>query len=195
MSEELSKMPTEVMNKQWIYVHNPNVVDEKKRKIVEEDKYDDDLAMFIVMKNFEFNKDRTKALINTWDGTLKIPLTVEDLDKLAKKSGIISGKWMIYSSEENVNETWKVITRAVLEGKLGPSAKVSTKLQAKEKKINQYAICVYTLNYFDIKDVKRVRKELKKLEFKRSLCYKSDLYTYLDIYYKTTPLSPCRYRE
>jgi hypothetical protein len=75
---------------------------------------------------------------------------------------------------------------------LGSSAKVST--AAKDPPEKPHVICVYTRNYLDLDDVKRVRGTMRNLGFTEPLCYKPDLYTYLNIYTGTTKVSPCRYR-
>lgn len=51
----------------------------------------------------------------------------------------------------------------------------------------EYVVCVYTRNYLDTVDVKRVRHRLRELGYTQRLYYKSDLYTYLNIYHKTFP--------
>ena len=51
------------------------------------------------------------------------------LDKLFKKAievGDISGKWIIYAIEEDIDRLWNSIAIMTYQGRLGPSAKVST---------------------------------------------------------------------
>ncbi len=43
-------------------------------------------------------------------------------------------------------------------------------------------VCVYTRDFRDMADVRRVRSALKALGFVRPLSYKPDLYTYWDVY-------------
>jgi len=86
-----------------------------------------------------------------------------------------SGKWLIFVSLKNVDEVWAKIKKAVEEGKLGDSAKVAT---AKPNPLatdpNAKVICVYTYDYTDEKDVKRIREELRKLGITNKIPYKAD---------------------
>jgi len=86
-----------------------------------------------------------------------------------------SGKWLIFVDPENVNEVWVKINKAVEEGKLGDSAKVST---AKPNPLaggsKAHVICVYTYDWTDEKDVKRIREELRKLGITNKIPYKAD---------------------
>ncbi|MCW7075225.1 MAG: DUF1917 domain-containing protein [Candidatus Methanospirare jalkutatii] len=57
-----------------------------------------------------------------------------------------SGKWLIFVDPENVDEVWAKIKKAVEEGKLGDSAKVSTaKPNPLAGKSKAHVICVYTI--------------------------------------------------
>lgn len=86
-----------------------------------------------------------------------------------------SGKWLIFVDPENVDEVWEKIKKAVEEGKLGESAKVAT---AKPKplagKSGAKVICVYTYDWTDEKDVKKIREELRKLGITNKIPYKAD---------------------
>ena len=125
-------------------------------------------------------------------GRYEIPLTIEAIDNLALKTGVLGGKWLVYRSREEIDDVWLTIARATFNKTLGIGAKVST---AEEDESKRHVICIYTRNYLDLEDVKRVRGLLKDMGFAESLCYKPDIYTYLNIYKGTTKLSPCRHRE
>ncbi len=43
-------------------------------------------------------------------------------------------------------------------------------------------VCVYTRDFRDREDTRRVRSELRRLGFTRPLSYKPDLYTYWNVY-------------
>lgn len=116
---------------------------------------------------------------------------MEKLDELAQKSDILVGKWLIYRNDSEIDNVWKIIGRATFDGELGKSAKASTAMQNKRR----YTICAYTENYLNLDDVMKVREKLRLLGFTDELCYKPEIYTYLGIYYRTTRLSPCRYRK
>ena len=137
------------------------------------------------------SKDKKVIILESDGREISIPLNVESIDNLAKKSGILVGKWLIYRNASEIDTVWKVIAKSTINGELGTSAKVSTAM----KKSKRHVICAYTANYLDLNDAMRVREKLRQLGFTEELCYKPDIYTYLGIYYRTTSLSPCRYRK
>ena len=94
-----------------------------------------------------------------------------------------SGKWLIFVDRNEVDTVWATIKQATEEGKLGGSAKVST------AKPNQYAtdpktkvICVYTYDWTDEADVRRIRAELRALGITQKILYKADANTLQDKY-------------
>lgn len=99
----------------------------------------------------------------------------------AQETGVTSGKWMLFPSAEWVDSTWKKVVTAMDEGKLGSTAKVATDDGSGGARL----ICVYTDDFGDTEDVKRVLrgladKELVNME-SRPIYYKCDAYTHLDI--------------
>ncbi len=86
-----------------------------------------------------------------------------------------SGKWLIFIPEEAVDEVWARIGEATEQGKLGGSAKVATArpnplaLDPKKR-----VICVYTYDWTDEADVRRIREELRKLGITQQIPYKTD---------------------
>jgi len=85
-----------------------------------------------------------------------------------------SGKWLIFVDPENVDEVWAKIKKAVEEGKLGDSAKVLTAKSPLVGKSKAHVICVYTYDWTDENDVKRIREELRKLGITNKISYKAD---------------------
>lgn len=86
------------------------------------------------------------------------------------------GKWMIFSNENKVDDVWEIIRKETEKGNLGINSKVRT---AKKGELDIYdltmrVICVYTGNYKNKLDTRRVRNNLKKLGFTQHLCYKTD---------------------
>lgn len=70
---------------------------------------------------------------------------------------------------------WAKIKAAVEEGKLGDSAKVATaKPNPLAGRSKARVICVYTYDWTDEKDVKRIREELRKLGITNRIPYKAD---------------------
>ena len=179
-----SNPPTEVHDSPWVYIGS------YVRKRLRKSKFDEKLASVIASMSATISEDKTAINLELDGKRISIHLTVEKLDELARKSGIIIGKWLIYRNDSEVDDVWKRIAKSTFNGELGVSAKVSTAMQNNRR----YVICVYTSNYLDLEDVMRVREKLELLGFTEKLCYKPDIYTYLNIYYKKTPLSPCRYR-
>jgi hypothetical protein len=148
--------------------------------------HDEQLRRF-VLESFESNKiipysAREVVVIN---GKMEIPVRDEAIDKLAKETGLVIGKWLLYVSTAQIDEVWKKIASSTFNGKLGVDTKVSTPIQAASS--GKYVICVYTKNCLDLNDVNRVRERLRQLGFVARLYYKPDIYTYLNIYKKTFP--------
>ena len=108
----------------------------------------------------------------------------ESLEELAKKCSVTIGKWMLFPMPNEVDEIWAIVAKGTLEGRLGSQAKVAT--DASDGKPERL-ICVYTEDFTDVKDVKRVLKEMNRLGLvakgrtARCIYYKTDAYTYLDI--------------
>ncbi len=85
-----------------------------------------------------------------------------------------SGKWLVFVDHESVDELWVKIRKAVEDGKLGNSAKVSTAKPRPTGTSKKHVICVYTYDWTDEVDVKRIREELRKLGVRNKIPYKSD---------------------
>lgn len=78
---------------------------------------------------------------------------------------------------------WDKIKRATEDGKLGSSAKVSTaRPNPNAKDPNAKVICVYTYDWTDEKDAKRVREELRRLGISSKIPYKADNDTFAGKY-------------
>jgi len=178
-------LPTKVHDTPW--VHASSFV-KKRRKDKE---VDEKLVLAITSMTAEISEDKKIIVLDVDGKPVSIPVNVEKLDELARKTGILAGKWLIYRSDSEINDTWKTVAKKTFSGELGTSAKAGTAMQSKRR----HVICVYTSDYLYFEDVMTVRERLRSLGFTDKLCYKPDIYTYLDIYYRTTVLSPCRYRE
>ncbi|KIW25635.1 uncharacterized protein PV07_08801 [Cladophialophora immunda] len=99
-----------------------------------------------------------------------------DIRELATSQRVTAGKWMLVPREEEVDSVWAVVARAVWEGKLGTAAKVAT-AKAEEGMMvvdddgggsgtrdrGLRLICIYTGDFSDQADVKRVLQALKDL--------------------------------
>lgn len=86
-----------------------------------------------------------------------------------------SGKWLIFAPISQIDEVWMKIKLATEDGRLGDLAKVAT---AKPNPIatnpGVKVICVYTYDWTDEADVKRVRQELRALGITSKIPYKTD---------------------
>jgi len=127
----------------------------------------------------------------------------ENILKLAIAKGMTSGKvswtlvteidvymqlkprqWMLFPQADDVPRAWKLICEAVVEDRLGPSAKVGT--EGLKGRSNQRLICVYTRDFSDEEDIRRVVEELASMNLSprdgsKGLYYKPDAFTNLDL--------------
>lgn len=90
---------------------------------------------------------------------------------------------MLFPTSEDLPRYWRLVAEATSEGKLGPTSKVATYDPYNMK--DATLICVYTYNFADLDDVRRILNELLELglctEDGRAMYYKCDAYTYLGI--------------
>ena len=85
------------------------------------------------------------------------------------------GKWLIFVPLSEIDDMWVKIMRATEEGKLGGSSKVATaKPNPNARNLNTKVICVYTYDWTDKDDVRRVREELRQLGVSSKIPYKAD---------------------
>lgn len=102
---------------------------------------------------------------------------------LARETGVVSGKWMLFPTTDNVDEIWAAVAEATANDELGVSAKVATDDGSGTGRL----VAIYTHDYDDKEDVKRVLEKLIELGLvdsgsaTRPIYYKCDAYTYLDI--------------
>lgn len=89
-----------------------------------------------------------------------------------------SGKWLVFLSNATIDRYWPLIGDAVVAGKMGDSAKVSTAGSAAPRN-GRHVICVYTYDYEDKDDVMRIRQALRECGILRPVSYKRDLDTAL----------------
>jgi hypothetical protein len=88
-----------------------------------------------------------------------------------------SGKWLIFVAPRNVDEVWAKIRDAAEAGKLGGRAKVATAIldhMDLGERSGARVICVYTYDWTDEKDVRRVRRALRRLGIEGRIPYKAD---------------------
>ena len=83
------------------------------------------------------------------------------------------GKWMTYIPIEYANDVWKKIQISTEQGNLGYYSKMSAPILRSDRKTMVCVLCVYTYDCHDIKDIIRVREELRKLGFVKPISYQS----------------------
>jgi len=91
------------------------------------------------------------------------------------------GKWLIFVGSRYLSRIWRQIKIAVEEGRLGGSAKVPRHGSRAQNQSNG-VICVYTYDWKDCEDVKRIRDALRKIGIVRKISYKTDEDTERGIY-------------
>jgi hypothetical protein len=89
---------------------------------------------------------------------------------------------MLFVPEDDAAKVWKTVCHAVADNFLGIAAKIATYEEGKVIRL----ICVYTKDFDDMADVRRVALELQDLKLlprakNRFIYYKCDAYTHLDI--------------
>jgi hypothetical protein len=86
---------------------------------------------------------------------------------------------MLFPTEEAAQKVWLQVVEAVIANKLGTAAKIASSGPTR-------LICIYTKDFSDIADVKRVLEAMVTAGFTskdaaRPIYYKCDAFTYLDI--------------
>ncbi|KAJ3563740.1 hypothetical protein NP233_g8747 [Leucocoprinus birnbaumii] len=137
-------------------------------------------------------------------------VTPEMIDALAIKYGVLSGKWMVYSKPEAVDQLWRKIVRVVAFDRGYGQVKVSARkvLDSNEHGAQEqeggvpvpdegHVTCVYVEDYTNRQEVDELRKALR---FRASVFwkigFKPDVYTYLGIYKGNEwGLRPSRYHD
>ncbi|CCF47048.1 hypothetical protein CH063_04028 [Colletotrichum higginsianum] len=111
-----------------------------------------------------------------------------DILSLASACRIKAGKWMLFCQPKDVDEVWRVISKATANNELGIAAKVApwnphTDPTGRKDRI----VCVYTADFGDKADVTRILQKLRELRLVetmgRPIYYKPDAFTYLGIAY------------
>jgi hypothetical protein len=86
-----------------------------------------------------------------------------------------SGKWLVFVPISQVDDVWAKIKHATEDGRLGDSAKVATaKPNPNASDRSKKVICVYTYDWTDEEDVRRIRDELRVLGIASKIPYKTD---------------------
>lgn len=85
------------------------------------------------------------------------------------------GKWLVFVPLAQIDELWAKIKPATEQGRLGDFAKVSSaQPRPTATSPHEKVICVYTYDWTDEEDVRRIRQELRALGITRKIAYKAD---------------------
>ena len=167
-----SRLPSKTLKRQvrWIHVHNPQSLAKSE--------------------NESPNLDR---LSSAWDALCAVgQSTLEEIDCLAQNYNVLTGKWLVFVSSDEVDDLWERVVKSTLSGTLGVSAKVSGR--DKEDVPSMHVISVYNADYRSLADVYRVRDELRRLGVERRIAYKPDVYSHCRIYLDNSwGIPPSRY--
>jgi len=158
----------------WIWICNPQAPKPPCRDLAHLKKVGEQILGDFERKRDEIEVDMAAKAQSTRTRAVN-PLradVVERLLALAKESHETSGKWMLFPSASDVDRIWGIVARGVLEGKLGVGAKVATcddvGVEGGGGRFGNGGdrsrlICVYTADFTNKKDVKRVLKSLKRM--------------------------------
>jgi hypothetical protein len=97
-----------------------------------------------------------------------------------------SGKWLLFASPEHHNEVWRKIEEATKAGRLGYTSKTTARSRPDYSRMSAMVTCVYTYDFDDQDDVRRVLTGLRSLGFSARLAYKTDADTLEGHYGKGT---------
>lgn len=151
----------------WIWVHSSNYHDNS----FADARPDNQHNIRAFRDEFKKHTSQNDQVTNEW------------IMKLAVKYGVKYGKWLCHVKPQFAGWKWWAIRNAVRDGRLGPTAKISTR--ASENYNNMHVICIYCPDFTDKKELLRIRQALHDLEITKdfeSLSYKADAMTYLQIY-------------
>lgn len=168
----------------WIFVSEPAVGGEEEDTATLVAKGTELLHEFEDKKaNMEAEHDRsgarTKAGLTRRLKVLRRTLE-EDIFALARETGVITGKWMLFPTASRVDAVWEAVVEATVNGELGIGAKVAT--DQGEGRGKARAMMVYTRDYEDTEDIRRVLERLAEMGLaKTAIYYKADAYTHLGI--------------
>jgi hypothetical protein len=90
---------------------------------------------------------------------------------------VAPGKWLLFVSSQHVAHCWTLVADATKDGRLGLDSKVSDLGQD-----GTQVIVVYTDDWHDQNDVRRVLRELRRLGWAGTLSYKRDEETFAGSY-------------
>jgi hypothetical protein len=105
-----------------------------------------------------------------------------------EKKPAAPGKWLLFVSSQHAAHCWALVAQATKDGRLGFDSKVSDLGQSGSR-----VIVVYTADWHDQDDVRRVLREVRRLGWAGTLSYKRDEETFAGTYGQGSAyyVSPC----
>jgi hypothetical protein len=170
----------------WVFLTDNNHIESYLQTHAPSKLYNNDNLHWISVKNATKKQANMNfnllSLLSEWEPMKRKSMPVSVLEDLARKHNLLCGKWMVFVKTSHVDEIWKIIAKATVQGLLGHTSKVATSMKGSEI---THVICIYTSDYLDLEERKNValalKGALKNTEVKR-ISYKPDLYTHLKIY-------------
>lgn len=132
------------------------------------------------------DEKRIQNALQDWEGIVEIKNpAAEDVDRVAKKHRLMSGKWMCFPRSDEVDCVWENLCRAMMSGTLKDCTEI--KISTASAKDDMHVLVAYTDDYSNEKLTQSIAKNLTSLlpPLKDNrLLYKADIYTHLGIYAK-----------
>ena len=177
---------TSVSSGPWIWVANPHLSSQRQRSdVVSFKESGGKLLEYFRLRRLEceakYPQQAPAAVTHAMRADRK--WLEQSLVKLAQKTKVTTGKWMLFPTSAHVDNVWRQVVTATSEGMLGCSAKVATDDGSGKPRL----ICIYTEDFSNGEDVKRVLRQLQELRLvkngpeEQGIFYKCDAYTHLDI--------------
>lgn len=108
--------------------------------------------------------------------------TPADVDAIARKRGLLQGKWLCFPRTSEVDAAWRAAAGAAMQGTL-PCCQI--KISSVAPKDDRHVMMCYTTNYQDSEQVMAAARALcgvLPVMHDQRLLYKPDIYSYLGIY-------------
>ena len=141
---------------------------------------------------------RIERALESWERLVeksKGKVTVSNVDALAKKHKLLSGKWMLFLAHgTEADSVWAGCTRAMLGGHgLGPCTEIKISSHSPSGTEGKHVLLAYVRDYTNHEDVTRAAAAIKGAiagcgvrPGDSRLLFKADIYSYLGVYAKNS---------
>jgi hypothetical protein len=174
----LKRLPpetTSVAHAPWIWIADPHIPPREKRSNVAVFK---EVGLQILAELTAKRVALEEASPDAPRGSITRKVTparkeaVKRILQAAKDRGVCHGKWLLFPYANDVNKIWRKVAEAVNAGEFGDAAKVATD-GGNDDPVR--VICIYTQDFSDKKDVRRVLEAINDrglLSKGRAISYK-----------------------